>query len=76
MLYYALLMLYCRSGDELIDVYKSFIAEFPVVTIEDPFDQDDWAHYTKLTAAVGSTQVPSEVCMCVRERERRLGTVY
>jgi enolase len=53
-----LLMLDCRSGDELIDVYKSFIAEFPVVTIEDPFDQDDWAHYTKLTAAVGTTQVP------------------
>ncbi len=51
-------MLDCRSGDELIDVYKSFIAEFPVVTIEDPFDQDDWAHYTKLTAAVGTTQVP------------------
>ncbi len=58
MFYCALLMLYCRSGDELIDVYKSFIAEFPVVTIEDPFDQDDWAHYTKLTAAVGTTQVP------------------
>jgi len=46
-----------KSGDELIEVYKSFIAEFPVVTIEDPFDQDDWAHYTKLTAAVASTQI-------------------
>lgn len=43
-----------KSGDELAELYKEFIAEFPVISIEDPFDQDDWESYTKLTAAVGT----------------------
>lgn len=41
------------SGDKLSDLYKSFIAEDPVISIEDPFDQDDWAAYQKLTADIG-----------------------
>ena len=28
--------------DQLADLYKSFIQNYPVVSIEDPFDQDDW----------------------------------
>jgi enolase len=38
-------------------VYKGFVKDFPVVTIEDPFDQDDWEHYTKFNAAMSATQV-------------------
>merc|ERR1719478_2013758 len=45
------------SGEELTAVYKSFCDEFPVVTIEDPFDQDDWESYTKMTEAFSSTQI-------------------
>nr|AAA35698.1 c-myc binding protein [Homo sapiens] len=30
------------SPDQLADLYKSFIKDYPVVSIEDPFDQDDW----------------------------------
>merc|ERR1712216_786484 len=45
------------SGDELIEVYKGFVSEFPVVTIEDPFDQDDWEAYTKLTELMSTTQI-------------------
>jgi len=37
------------SSDSLLDMYKGFIKDFPVVSIEDPFDQDDWAGYAKLT---------------------------
>ncbi|CAI9105893.1 OLC1v1004917C1 [Oldenlandia corymbosa var. corymbosa] len=29
------------SGDQLKDLYKSFVSEYPIVSIEDPFDQDD-----------------------------------
>ena len=33
-------------------------AEHPVVTIEDPFDQNDWDNWSKLTARVGeATQI-------------------
>lgn len=36
---------------------QGFVSEFPVVTIEDPFDQDDWDAYTKLTEMMSSTQI-------------------
>lgn len=41
------------SGDALKDVYKSFVSSYPIVSIEDPFDQDDWETYSKLTTEVG-----------------------
>ncbi|XP_059451928.1 enolase [Corylus avellana] len=41
------------SGDSLKNVYKSFVADYPIVSIEDPFDQDDWEHYAKLTCEMG-----------------------
>jgi enolase len=40
-------------GDALKDLYKSFVAEYPISSIEDPFDQDDWEHYSKITAEIG-----------------------
>ena len=44
-------------SDELIDMYKAFTKDFPVISIEDPFDQDDIEHSKKLTAE-GVCQVP------------------
>ncbi|KAK8685565.1 hypothetical protein V6N13_041565 [Hibiscus sabdariffa] len=41
------------SGDALKDLYKSFVSEYPIESIEDPFDQDDWEHYAKLTSEIG-----------------------
>ncbi|CAL5045594.1 unnamed protein product [Urochloa decumbens] len=41
------------SGDSLKDLYKSFVSEYPIVSIEDPFDQDDWSTYAKLTEEIG-----------------------
>jgi len=34
-----------------LDLYKKFCADYPVITIEDPFDQDDWDNTGKFTAA-------------------------
>ena len=31
------------TGEKLRELYKSFIKNYPVVSIEDPFEQDDWA---------------------------------
>lgn len=42
-----------KSGDEMIAFYQSLIAKYPIVTIEDPFDQDDWTNWSKIVAAVG-----------------------
>merc|ERR1712142_189304 len=38
------------DSDALLEMYKGFIKDYPVVSIEDPFDQDDWEGYAKLTA--------------------------
>ena len=39
------------SSDKLKEMYLGFVKGAPVVSIEDPFDQDDWEGWTKLTAA-------------------------
>ena len=38
------------SGSQLADLYKEFIKEYPIVSIEDCFDQDDWDNWSALTA--------------------------
>uniref|UniRef100_A0A8B9IZ05 phosphopyruvate hydratase n=1 Tax=Amazona collaria TaxID=241587 RepID=A0A8B9IZ05_9PSIT len=41
------------SPDQLADLYKGFVKNYPVVSIEDPFDQDDWGAWKKFTGSVG-----------------------
>lgn len=43
----------CLTGEKLGEMYKEFCTNFPMISIEDPFDQDDWEAYAALTAAVG-----------------------
>ncbi|BFZ23508.1 hypothetical protein BsWGS_26547 [Bradybaena similaris] len=38
------------TSNQLADLYKGFVQNYPVVSIEDPFEQDDWSAYTKFTA--------------------------
>jgi len=42
-----------KTAEQMAEFYKGFIQNFPVVSIEDPFDQDDWNGYHALTSAVG-----------------------
>uniref|UniRef100_A0A4W5QHW4 phosphopyruvate hydratase n=1 Tax=Hucho hucho TaxID=62062 RepID=A0A4W5QHW4_9TELE len=41
------------SAQELCDMYQGFVNDYPVVSIEDPFDQDDWPAWSQMTASVG-----------------------
>jgi enolase len=41
------------TGDELIAFYKEIMDKYPIVTIEDPFDQDDWDNWSKFCKDVG-----------------------
>jgi enolase len=46
------------SGEELINIYLELIDKYPIVSIEDPFDQDDWELYTKFLKLVkGKVQI-------------------
>uniref|UniRef100_A0A671XL94 phosphopyruvate hydratase n=1 Tax=Sparus aurata TaxID=8175 RepID=A0A671XL94_SPAAU len=79
------------TPNELADLYKSFVKDYPVVSIEDPFDQDDWAAWTDFT---GSTEIqvvgddltvtnPSRIskavdvkaCNCLLLKVNQIGTV-
>jgi len=42
------------TGEKLSNLYQEFVKEFPIVSIEDPFDQDDWTAYAGLTTAIGT----------------------
>ena len=39
------------TGAQLTEVYQDFIRNYPIVSIEDCFDQDDWEAWTAMTAA-------------------------
>lgn len=41
-----------RSAQSLGELYKEFIKDFPIVSIEDPFDQDDWSSWASLQSSV------------------------
>jgi enolase len=41
------------SSDEMIAYYAGLLADFPLVSIEDPLAEDDWAGWAKMTAELG-----------------------
>lgn len=45
-----------KSGQDMIDMYKELCADYPIVSIEDPFDKEDWEH-VKCFSSLGICQV-------------------
>ncbi|WP_461811977.1 phosphopyruvate hydratase [Faecalimonas sp.] len=41
------------SGKEMIEYYKELLTEFPIVSIEDPLDEEDWEGWKLLTTSLG-----------------------
>lgn len=42
------------TTDELIDYYKVWVDKYPILSIEDGLDEDDWKGWQRLTAELGS----------------------
>merc|ERR1719210_2388500 len=42
-----------KTAAEMIDYYKAWLDKYPFVSIEDPFDQDDWEAYTEFQKQAG-----------------------
>ncbi|KAK2521676.1 hypothetical protein Q9233_010920 [Columba guinea] len=79
------------SPDQLADLYKGFVKNYPVVSIEDPFDQDDWAAWKKFTGSVGiqvvgddltvtnpkriAKAVDEKACNCLLLKVNQIGSV-
>jgi enolase len=43
------------SAAELIEWYESIRSEFPIISIEDGLDENDWSNWTALTARLGDS---------------------
>ncbi len=41
------------TRDDMIDMVTSWLREFPVLSVEDPLDEEDWAGWSELTSRVG-----------------------
>lgn len=76
---------------KLLELYKSFVKDFPIVSIEDPFDQDDWEGWTSFTTTteiqiVGDdltvtnperiqTAIDKKSCNCLLLKVNQIGSV-
>jgi len=79
------------DGQELTNLYLEFIKDFPVVSIEDPFDQDHWEAWTNMTAKTSiqivgddltvtnptriQTAVDKKACNCLLLKVNQIGSV-
>jgi enolase len=43
-----------KSSDEMISYYTSLVDAYPIVSIEDPLNEEDWAGWTEMTKVLGS----------------------
>lgn len=41
------------TSDEMVDYWKTWSEKYPIISIEDGLDEDDWEGWKKLTATIG-----------------------
>lgn len=41
------------SGEEMVDLYASWVNEYPIISIEDGLDEDDWDSWTLMVERLG-----------------------
>jgi len=79
------------SGDQLAHLYQSFIRDYPVVSIEDGFDQDDWPMWQSFQTATSiqlvgddltvtnpkriKMAVEKKACNCLLLKVNQIGSV-
>ncbi|MBC7081147.1 MAG: phosphopyruvate hydratase [Thermoplasmatales archaeon] len=42
-----------KDVDELIDFYEELVEDYPIISFEDPFAEDDWDGFVKITKKLG-----------------------
>ncbi len=41
------------SSDQMVEFYQGLVSRYPIISIEDPFDQNDWNGWKKMTTVLG-----------------------
>ncbi|MBD3252763.1 phosphopyruvate hydratase [Candidatus Pacearchaeota archaeon] len=79
------------NRDELIKIYKKLIENYDIISIEDPFDQNDWNSFSILTSSVDCQVVGDDLlvtnprriqkavrekaCNCLLLKVNQIGTI-
>lgn len=79
------------KSDKLLNLYQDFIKSYPMVSIEDPFDQDDWEAWTMMTDCTSiqivgddltvtnpkriETAIEKKACNCLLLKVNQIGTI-
>jgi len=58
------------TPDALAAIYKEMMAKYPVISIEDAFEQDDWAAWTKFQSETSMQLVGDDLTVTNTERIR------
>ena len=63
-----------KSSDEMIAYYRTLVDAYPIVSIEDPLAEEDWAGWKALTAALGDRiQIVGDDLFVTNPRAHRPG---
>ncbi len=56
------------TGEKLAELYYTFIKKYPIISIEDPFAQDDWNSWSKFMEKAGIQVVGDDLLVTNTER--------
>ena len=45
------------NGTDLLDIYKDWTKKYPIFSIEDPFHEDDWENWQKITSSLNENMI-------------------
>ena len=63
-----------KTGEELGEYYEDLAKSYDIVSIEDPFDQDDFDSYAKLTALIGKeVQIVGDDLLVTNPKRIKIG---
>ncbi len=48
------------SGDELVDYYVDLVGKYPIISLEDPFDENDFDSFAKLLAKLPNASIVAD----------------
>ena len=63
-----------ENVDNVIKYYKSIVSQYPIKSIEDPFGEEDWNAWTKLTSELGkNVQIVGDDFFVTNEKRLKKG---
>jgi len=62
------------TGAQLMNKYKTLTEKYPIVSIEDPFEQNDFESYTMMNKEIGQTvQIVGDDLLVTNPSRIRMG---